>query len=120
MPNDNLGHGTHIAGIIAGNGSASNGMYSGVAPTSNVVNVKVTDDTGMATTSDIIAGLGWVYTNGQRYNIRVLNLSLNSTVAESYHSSPLDAALELLWFKNIVVVVSAGNGGQGKLVSAGQ
>ncbi len=115
VPNDKLGHGTHIAGIIAGNGNASHGTYIGVAPTSNVVNVKVTDDTGKATTSDIISGLQWVYNNGTRYNIRVLNLSLTSTVADSYNSSPLDAALELLWFKNIVVVVSAGNGGPGQL-----
>jgi serine protease AprX len=53
--------------------------------------------------------LEWIYQNRERYNIRVVNLSLNSTVAESYHTSPLDAAVEILWLNNIVVVVSAGN-----------
>lgn len=106
---DKYGHGTHIAGIIGGNGYHSDGKYIGVAPKVNLINVKVCDDHGEATTSDVVNGLQWIYENKDRYNIRVVNLSLNSAVAESYHSSPLDAALEILWFNRIVVVVSAGN-----------
>ena len=53
----------------------------------------------------------WVYDNKDAYNIRVVNISMNSTVAQSYHTSPLDAAVEILWFNGIVVVVSAGNNG---------
>jgi serine protease AprX len=110
--NDGYGHGTHVAGIIAGNGARSKGAQIGVAPKVNIVNVKVSDDRGASTASDVVAGLQWVYENKARYNIRVVNLSLNSSVVESYHTSPIDAAVEVLWFNGIVVVVSAGNNGE--------
>jgi serine protease AprX len=112
---DNFGHGSHIAGIVGGNGSASNGKYIGVAPMSNIINVKVSNDDGSATAATVVAGLQWVLDNRAQYNIRVVNLSLNSTTSESYHTNPLDAAVEILWFNGIVVVVSAGNGGSGAL-----
>ncbi|HVG00396.1 MAG TPA: S8 family serine peptidase, partial [Chloroflexia bacterium] len=110
---DQYGHGTHVAGIIGGNGKKSDGKYIGVAPKVNMVNVKVGDNLGMTTASDVVMGLTWVYDNKDRYNIRVVNLSLNSAVAEPYHTSPLNAAVEILWFNKIVVVVSAGNNGLG-------
>jgi serine protease AprX len=110
---DGYGHGTHVAGIIGGNGTLANGVYSGVAPAVNLINVKVSNQQGMATTSDLIDGLQWININRTAYNIRVVNISLNSTVAESYHTSPLDAAVEILWFNGIVVVVAAGNNGTG-------
>lgn len=110
---DGYGHGTHVAGIIGGNGILSNGMYSGVAPAVNLINVKVSNQQGMATASDLIDGLQWINANRATYNIRVVNISLNSTLAESYHTSPLDAAVEILWFNGIVVVVAAGNNGTG-------
>jgi serine protease AprX len=112
---DLYGHGTFVAGIIAGNGSLSNGKYVGVAPNASLVNVRVSDDKGAATESDVINGLGWVYTNRSKYNIRVVNLSLNSSVAESYNTSPMDAAAEVLWSSGIVVVVAAGNNGSSTL-----
>ena len=112
---DNFGHGSHIAGIIGGNGSASNGKYIGVAPLSNIINVKVSNDDGSTTTSKVVAGLQWVLQNRARYNIRIVNLSFNSTVSESYHTNPIDAAVEILWFNGIVVVVSAGNSGNGAI-----
>ncbi|MFN8444063.1 MAG: S8 family peptidase [Caldilineaceae bacterium] len=108
---DAYGHGTHVAGTIAGNGASSGGAYTGVAPKANLIDVRVTDDTGQGSTSNVVAGLQWIYENRAKYNIRVVNLSLNSSVAESYLTSPLDAALEVLWFNRIVVVVSAGNNG---------
>lgn len=108
---DKYGHGTHIAGIIGGNGYHSDGKYIGVAPKVGLISVKVCDDQGEATTSDLVDGLQWILENKDNHNIRVVNLSLNSTIAESYHTSPLDAALEILWFNGIVVVVSAGNSG---------
>jgi len=106
---DEYGHGTHIAGIVGGMGRAGKGEYIGVAPEVNLISVKVTGDDGSSLTSDVVAGLNWVYDNYQQYNIRVVNLSLNSSVDESYHTNPLDAAVEILWFNGIVVVVSAGN-----------
>ncbi len=108
---DVYGHGTHVAGIIGGNGSASAGRYRGIAPGVNLINLKVTDDYGMTYESDVVNAMQWVYNNRTAYNIRVVNLSLNSTVAQSYNTSPLDAAAEILWFNGVVVVVSSGNNG---------
>lgn len=108
---DGYGHGTHVASIIGGDGSESSGKYIGVAPLVNIVNVKVSNDDGSAATKDVILGLQWVLQNKALYNIRIVNLSLNSSAAESYHTNPLNAAVEILWFNGIVVVVSAGNRG---------
>ena len=112
---DGYGHGTHVASIVGGDGSSSNGKYIGVAPMVNIINVKVNNDNGGATTASIVAGLQWILQNKSTYNIRVVNLSLNSTITESYKTNPLDAAVEILWFNGIVVVVSAGNGGSNTL-----
>lgn len=110
---DGFGHGSHVAGIIAGNGNASQGVYQGVAPGVNLINVKVSDNEGYGTVSDLVGGLQWIYENRETYNIRVVNISVNSSVPEPYHTSALDAAVEILWFNGIVVVVSAGNNGTG-------
>lgn len=113
--NDGYGHGTHVAGIVGGNGTLSSGAYIGVAPKVNLINVKVSDDYGAGSISDVVAGLQWIYDNRTVYNIRVVNISLNSSVPESYHTSPLSAAIEILWFNGVVVVVSAGNNGTGNV-----
>jgi serine protease AprX len=112
---DRYGHGTFVAGIIAGNGNRSNGKYIGVAPKSHLLNVRIADDQGMMYESDVIDSLQWVFNNKEKYHIRVVNLSLNSSIAQSYHTSPLDAAVEVLWFNGIVVVASAGNNGTSTL-----
>ncbi len=112
---DGYGHGTHVAGIIGGNGGASNGSYIGVAPAANLINVKVSNDDGSASASSVVAGLQWINDNKTTYNIRVVNISLNSSVKESYNNSAIDAAVEILWFNSVVVVVSAGNNGRGAL-----
>jgi serine protease AprX len=114
-PSDGYGHGTHVASIVGGDGSESGGKYIGVAPLVNIINVKVSNDDGSAMMTDVVAGLQWVLENKNTYNIRVVNLSLNSSIAESYHTSPLNAAVEILWFNKIVVVVSAGNHGESAL-----
>jgi serine protease AprX len=108
---DQLGHGTWVAGIAAGDGSASSGRYVGVAPNASIVNLKVSDDTGAAYASDIIQALGWVAANHSRFNIRVVNLSFVSSLAEGYATNLLDAAVEMVWHSGVVVVVSAGNQG---------
>ncbi len=110
-PIDEYAHGTHVAGIIAGNGVTSGGEYIGVAPGVNLLNVRVSSDQGLTYTSDLVDGLQWVYDNKDVYNIRVVNLSVTSTVPESYDTSPLDAAVEILWLNGITVVVAAGNNG---------
>jgi len=111
VQNDEYGHGTSVAGIIGGDGLSGNGAYIGVAPAVNLINVKVDDQNGQSTVANVVNGLQWVYNNRAAYNIRVVNLSLNSTVADSYQVDPLDAAVETLWNAGIVVVVSAGNSG---------
>ena len=110
--NDYYGHGTHVAGIIGGNGQASGGAFIGVAPQVNLVNVKVSDDAGNVTTSDVVNGMQWVLDHASQYNIRVVNLSVNSSLNQSYDVDPLDAAAEILWFNKIVVVTAAGNLGK--------
>ncbi len=108
---DVYGHGTHVSGIIGGDGSTSGGTYTGVAPEANFIALGVSDATGMAYESDVVGALQWVFDNKDLYNIRVVNLSLNSTVEDSYHNSGIDAAAEILWFNGVVVVASAGNKG---------
>jgi serine protease AprX len=116
-PQDDYGHGTWVAGILAGRGwnslytASDDNQYVGIAPDANLINIKVSDRNGMAQTSDVIAGLEWVIENKDAYNIKVANLSLVSATAESYTTSVLDAAVELAWFQGITVVVSAGNAG---------
>jgi serine protease AprX len=110
---DAFGHGNHVAGIIAGNGSSSNGAYIGIAPEANIINVKVSDDNnnGVATTANLVKGLQWIDSNKLAYNIRVVNISLTSSQIQDYKVDPIDAAVEALWKDRIVVIAAAGNGG---------
>jgi serine protease AprX len=114
---DTYGHGTDVAGIIAGDGANRDpsdplrGQYVGVAPDANLISVKVADDSGRATVLDVIYGLQFVVDHQRDYNIRVVNLSLDSTTPQSYKTDPLDAAAESAWMHGIVVVASAGNRG---------
>jgi len=108
---DAYGHGTAVAGIIAGDGTASAGRYIGIAPQANLINLRVNDGTGAAPTSAIMNAILWAVLNKDIFNIRVLNLSLLTSVQESYQTSPIDAAVEYAWLKGIVVVVAAGNNG---------
>jgi serine protease AprX len=112
---DGYGHGTYVAGIIAGDGGRSQGAYVGVAPKANLIDVRVTSFAGAATESDVVAGLQWIYDNRVAHNIRVVNLSFNAALPQSYHTSPLNAACEVLWMNGIVVVAAAGNHGAGVL-----
>jgi serine protease AprX len=108
---DQYGHGTWVAGIAAGSGASSGGAYVGVAPTASIVNLKVSDDTGLAHASDVLQALDWVIDHHAAYNIRVVNLSFVSSLAEGYATNLLDAAVEMVWHSGVTVVVSAGNRG---------
>jgi serine protease AprX len=110
---DTYGHGTHVAGIIAGDGTrrTSGPKYVGIAPGANLVSVKIADDNGDATVLDAIYGLQFVVDHEAEYGIRVVNLSLESASVESYETDPLDAAVEAAWLNGIVVVAAAGNRG---------
>jgi serine protease AprX len=111
--NDVYGHGTHVAGIVAGDGTDSDGFYQGVAPGATILGLKISDGDGLAYESDTVNAMQWALANKETYNLRVVNLSINSTSEMSYHQSPMDAAAEILWFNGIVVVASAGNRSDG-------
>jgi serine protease AprX len=106
-----------VAGIIAGDGNnlsardPMQGQYVGVAPDANLISVKVSDEAGNATVLDVIYGLQFAVDHKSQYNIRVVNLSLDSTTPQSYTTDPLDAAVESTWMHGIVVVAAAGNRG---------
>jgi serine protease AprX len=114
---DSYGHGTHVAGIAAGNGANRSskdplyGEYAGVAPEADLINVKIADENGNATVLDAIYGLQFVVDKKADFNIRVVNLSFESAATDSYKIDPLDAAAEAAWFSGIVVVAAAGNRG---------
>ena len=110
-PYDDNGHGTHIAGIIVGNGTISRGRYRGMVPQAKLVGVKALDRNGSGNTSDVIAAIEWCIRNREQYNIRAINLSLGSTAQDSYRNDPLCRAATAAWRSGIVVCVAAGNDG---------
>jgi len=110
---DRFGHGTHIAGLIAGNGAASEGRWRGVARRADLISIKVAGPDGATDVSVVLAALQWVVANKQRYDIRVLNLSFGTDSTSSYLTDPLDYAVERAWRAGIFVVTAAGNGGPG-------
>ena len=120
---DTFGHGTHMAGIIAGRDFSaprwfqrgSSVPFLGMAPDAHVINVKVADANGATDVSQVIAAIDWVvqHRNDPDLSIRVLNLSFGTDGVQDYRLDPLAHAAEVAWRKGIVVVVAAGNGGYG-------
>ena len=119
---DNFGHGSHVAGIIAGSGSLSTTnkyttftrTFNGVAQGVNLLDFQVLSSTGAGTDSAVIAALDQAiaFKKAGKYNIRVINLSLGRPVFESYKLDPLCQAAEQAWKAGIVVVAAAGNFGR--------
>jgi serine protease AprX len=109
---DDYGHGTHVAGIIAGNGADSNGARTGIAPKSRLVVLKVLDGTGRGRISDVIAAIDYAVAYRHQFNIRVLNLSIGAGVYESYNTDLLTLAAKRAVEKGLVVVAAAGNHGR--------
>jgi len=115
----NAGHGTHVAGTVAGNGDASAGARRGVAPGANLIGVTIsTPESATTPTEDgYIQGLEWVYLNSRPgsnpHNIRVVTNSWHSTVTEYDPGSALTKVIEKITFENNVVSTwSAGNDGR--------
>jgi serine protease AprX len=115
---DKFGHGTHVAGLIGGSGVSSgvaNGYlakYAGVAPNVNIINLRVLDQNGSGTDSQVIAAIQQAIALKNTYNIRVISMSLGRPVFESYTLDPVDQAVEAAWQAGIVVVVAGGNRGR--------
>jgi|SRR5215469_3920656 len=115
--NDQFGHGTHVAGIIAGTGMKSSGSgyiytFKGIAEGVTLINLRVLDQNAAGTDSQVIAAIDTAIQLKSKYNIRIINLSLGRPVYESYTLDPLCQAVEQAWKAGIVVVVAAGNDGR--------
>lgn len=109
-PYDNNGHGTHVAGIIAGDGYESNGKYAGIAPLANLVGLKVLRKDGSGNISDVLAALQWVVDHGEEYNIKIINLSVGMKDVEGEQSA-LVRGVDAAWDRGFVVICAAGNNG---------
>lgn len=130
-PYDDAGHGTFVAGLIAGDGSASLPVdagghaatqFRGVAPAADLVGIKVLDKTGQGRASDLIAGIFWAIEHKDEYGIKVLNISVGGNPVSSVKHDPVARAVELAWLHGIVVVCAAGNEGEfgrGSILSPG-
>jgi serine protease AprX len=118
---DGYGHGTFVAGLIAGNGASSGGQYTGEAPRANVLPIKVAGADGSTSEGTVIEGIEWAIAHKNVDHIRVLNISLGVLPSEPSFDDPVDQAVEQAWRAGIVVVVSAGNSGpnSGTITSPG-
>ncbi|MGQ0520358.1 MAG: S8 family serine peptidase [Actinomycetota bacterium] len=110
---DTYGHGTFMAGLIAGDGALSASgetRHVGVAPGAHIVSVKVAGADGATSLSKVLDGIGWAVSHADDHGIRVLNLSVAfPVVSSSYRSDPLSAAVEAAWATGITVVAASGN-----------
>jgi serine protease AprX len=118
---DDYGHGTFVAGLIAGNGASSSGQYSGEAPGADLVSIKVAGASGTTDLVKLILGLQWAVDHRSSYGIKVLNMSLGYQPTTSTVLNPLDQAVQAVWGSGIAVVTSAGNAGpfNGTILSPG-
>jgi serine protease AprX len=120
---DHHGHGTFMAGLIAGDGTAGGGgavRHFGVAPGAHVVSVKVAGRDGGTSLSRVLAAIDWVVEHAEEHAIGVLNLSFGADVPVAWPADPLSMAVEAAWASGITVVAAAGNGGAGSVTSPGR
>lgn len=111
---DDCGHGTHVSGIIAGNGMASKGKYVGIAPEAGIVALKTLDSKGSGKISHVLNALDWILENKEKYNIRIVNISMGAGEGSNYNeNNKLILGIEKVWDEGMVVCVAAGNNGPG-------
>ncbi|MCD8053473.1 MAG: S8 family peptidase [Lachnospiraceae bacterium] len=109
---DDNGHGTHIAGILAGNGRMSGGRYRGMAPGADLTVLKVLDRQGGGRIADLVQALRWLSLHAGQYGIRIVNISVGGTGQENEaENALLLTEVERLWDQGLVVVAAAGNNG---------
>ncbi len=112
VPYDDNGHGTHVCGIICGNGVLSQGKYQGISGRAKLVVGKVLDGQGEGSADCMLEALSWIYKVRDLYHIRILNISVGiGCLKEKEKSAALKAQLEKLWNCGITVVCAAGNTG---------
>ena len=110
-PYDDNGHGTHVAGLVAGDGTASIGKYRGAAPGCGIIALKVLDRYGNGSQEDVIRALRWIREYRQQYKIRVVNISVGTTCNTRRAHMRLVESVEQLWDEGMVIVTAAGNQG---------
>ena len=110
-PYDDNGHGTHVAGLVAGDGTASMGKYRGAAPGCGIIALKVLDRYGNGSQDDVLRALRWIREYRQQYRIRVVNISVGTTCNSKRNHARLLESVEQLWDEGVVVVTAAGNQG---------
>lgn len=109
---DDNGHGTHVCGIIAGNGKSSDGLYCGMAPNANLIVGKILDSSGNGSLQNILTAIRWIISLKNKYNIRILNISVGAESTDvDEEKSILVQSVNAAWDCGIVVVVAAGNNG---------
>lgn len=110
--NDECGHGTHIAGIIAGNGKLSHGRLSGIAPKAELLSIKVLDQKGNGYVRSLQKALEWIADNGRKEEIEIVNLSIS--VRKVSNEDDLEKIMYLLddiSDQGMLVVTASGNYG---------
>ncbi|MBE5939082.1 MAG: peptidase S8 [Lachnospiraceae bacterium] len=112
---DVYGHGTHIAGIIAGGGYGCNGRFRGIAPEADIISVRILDKKGKGNIKNVIKGVKWIIENKERYNIAVANFSIGSAMEldDEQKKMQFHFAVKDLVDSGIIVVAAAGNNGPG-------
>ena len=111
---DDSGHGTHVCGILSGNGSCSNGMYAGVAPQARLIVLKILDKNGCGEINNFFHAIRWLLHWKDILKIRIVNISFGTTTSEHMsESSKFVRSVESLWQNGLVVLCAAGNAGPG-------
>lgn len=109
---DDSGHGTHVAGILAGDGRMSKRILTGMAPEAALCILKVLNEKGEGDIGQILSGIQWIEKYAEKFRIRVVNISVGAkTGIDKEKEQSLLGAVERLWDMGLIVVVSAGNYG---------
>ena len=111
MAYDDNGHGTHVSGCAAGDGTMSEGIHKGMAHEANIIGVKVLSGEGSGRNSDIIKGLQWCIENREELGIKVINMSLGGPSSKDWENDPINQAVKAAYEAGIVVMAAAGNEG---------
>lgn len=113
-PYDDSSHGTHVAGILSGEGKVSRGKIKGMASGASLCVLKILDQNGRGNVSTFLRATDWLIKQKKRYGIRIVNLSIGMPSKDEKTEQAMIAGVEELWDQGLVVVVSAGNEGPAK------